>query len=161
MLVGRLRVGAVLSSTRTVAVAVPGLPAPSVAEQMMVVLPTAKVVPEAGTQIGVSEPDTVSVALAAKVTTAPLGPVASTRLGAVMVTTGGVVSATVTVKLAFAVLPCVSVAVHATVVRPRGKVLPDAGAQETVTASSSAALAAYVRTAPVGPIASAVLVPRP
>jgi hypothetical protein len=53
-----------------------------------------------------------------------------------MVPTGGVVSVTVTVKLAVAVLPCVSVAVQATVVRPRGKVLPDAGAQETVAASS-------------------------
>ncbi len=104
MLVGRLRVGAVLSSTTTVAVAVPVLPAPSVAEQVMVVLLTAKVVPEAGTQIGVSEPDTASVAVAVKVTTAPVGPVASTRLGAVMVTAGGVVSVTVTVKLAFAAL---------------------------------------------------------
>src|SRR5260370_15783839 len=136
MLVGRLRVGAVLSSTTTVAVAVPVLPAPSVAEQVMVVLLTAKVVPEAGEQIGVSEPDTASVAVAVKVTTAPLGPVDSTRVGAVRVTTGGVVSVTLTVKLAFAALPCVSVAVHKTVVRPRGKRLVDAGAQETVAASS-------------------------
>jgi hypothetical protein len=75
-----------------------------------------------------------------------------------MVTTGGVVSVTVTVKLAFAALPCVSVAVQATVVKPRGKVLPDAGAQETVAASSgSIALTAYVTTAPVGPVASAVM----
>src|SRR3989442_940577 len=136
MLVGRLRAGAVLSSTTTVAVAVPWLPALSVAEHVMVVLPTAKVVPEAGTQIDVSEPDTVSVALAVKATTAPLGPVASTRLGAVMVTTGGVVSATVTVKLAFAALPCVSVAVHVTVVSPMGKVAPEMGVQATVAASS-------------------------
>src|SRR5260370_29417960 len=70
MLAGRLRVGAVLSSTATVAVPVRLLPAPSVAEQVMVVLPTAKVVPEAGEQIGVSEPDTASVAVAVKVTTA-------------------------------------------------------------------------------------------
>src|SRR5260370_33494731 len=99
MLVGRLRVGAVLSSTTTVAVAVPWLPAPSVAKQMMVVLPTAKVEPGAGTQIGVTEPDTVSVALAAKATTAPLGPVAAPRLGAVMATYGGEGSATGTVEL--------------------------------------------------------------
>jgi hypothetical protein len=52
------------------------------------------------------------------------------------VITGGVASITVTVKVPLAVLPCVSVAVHATVVRPRGNVLPDAGAQETEAASS-------------------------
>src|SRR5712692_287836 len=137
MLAGRLRVGAVLSSTTTVAVAVPLLPATSAAEQVMVVLPTAKVVPEAGTQIGVGEPDTASVAVAVKVTTAPVGPVASTGPGGtLMVTTGGVVSITVTVKLAFAALPCVSVAVQATVVTPRGNVLPEAGVQETAAASS-------------------------
>src|SRR6266851_5683051 len=136
MSAGRLRVGAVLSSTTTVAVAVPVLPAASVAEQVMVVVPSGKVLPEAGEHVGVSEPDTASAAVAVKLTKAPLGPVASTTLGAVMVTTGDVVSVTVTVKLAFAALPCVSVAVQATVVRPRGKVLPDAGAQETVAASS-------------------------
>jgi hypothetical protein len=65
MLVGRLRVGAVLSSTTTVALAVPVLPAPSVAVQVMVVGPTGKVLPEAGAQVGVSEPDTASVAVAA------------------------------------------------------------------------------------------------
>src|SRR5260370_31298680 len=119
MLVGRLRVGAVLSSTATVAVPVSLVPAPSVAGEVMVVLPSAKVVPEAGEQIGVSEPDTASVAVAVKMTTAPLGPVDSTRVGAVMVTTGGVVSVTLTVKLAFAALPCVWVAVRKTVVRPR------------------------------------------
>src|SRR5713226_489202 len=129
-------VGVSEPDTATVVVPVPVLPAPSVAEQVMVVLPSAKVLPEEGEQLGVSEPDTVSVAAAVKLTKAPLGPVASTTLGAVMVTTGDLVSVTVTVKLAFAALPCVSVAVQATVVRPRGKVLPDAGAQETVAASS-------------------------
>ncbi len=64
MLVGRLRVGAVLSSTTTVALAVPVLPAPSTAVQMMVVGPTGKVLPEAGAHVGVSEPDTASVAVA-------------------------------------------------------------------------------------------------
>jgi len=128
--------GGVVSWTSTVVVPVPVLPAPSVAEQVMVVLPSAKVLPEEGEQLGVSEPDTVSVAAAVKVTTAPLGPVASIGLGALMVTAGGVVSVTLTVKLAFATLPFVSVAVQATVVRPRGKGIPDAGAQETVAASS-------------------------
>src|SRR5712692_7865687 len=62
MSAGRLRVGAVLSSTTTVAVAVPVLPAASVAEQVMVVVPSGKVLPEAGEHVGVSEPDTASVA---------------------------------------------------------------------------------------------------
>src|SRR5713226_2716887 len=134
LMAGTVTTGAVVSWTTTVAMAEPTLPA--VAVQVMAVLPSAKVLPEEGEQLGVSEPDTVSAAVAVKLTKAPLGPVASTTLGAVMVTTGDVVSVTVTVKLAFAALPCASVAVQATVVRPRGKVLPDAGAQETVAASS-------------------------
>src|SRR6266849_1674216 len=136
LMAGTVTTGAVVSWTSTVAMAEPTLPAVSVAVQAMAVLPSAKVLPEEGEQLGVSEPDTVSAAVAVKLTKAPLGPVASTTLGAVMVTTGDLVSVTVTVKLAFAALPCVSVAVQATVVRPRGKVLPDAGAQETVAASS-------------------------
>ena len=43
------------------------------------------------------------------------------------VTTGSVVSRTVTVKVADPVLPAVSVAEQVTVVGPSGKVLPDAG----------------------------------
>ncbi len=65
MLPGRLRVGAVLSSTTTVALAVPVLPAPSMAEHVMVVVPSGRVLPEAGAHVGVSEPDTASVAVAA------------------------------------------------------------------------------------------------
>src|SRR5216684_3804898 len=64
MFAGRLRVGAVLSSTTTVALAEPVLPAVSVAEQVMVVVPRAKVLPEAGAHVGISEPDTASVAVA-------------------------------------------------------------------------------------------------
>src|SRR5260370_22713827 len=146
---GRVRGGAVVSWTTTVAVAVPVLPAASLAVQVMAVLPSAKALPEEGEQLGVSEPDTVSAAVAVKVTAAPLGPVASTTLGAAMVTTGGVVSATETVKLAFAALPSMSVAAHATVVRPRGKGLRDAGGQDTVTASSaSVAVATHISNTP-------------
>jgi hypothetical protein len=46
--------------------------------------------------------------------------------------TGGVLSVTVTVWVAVAVLPCASVAVQVTVVVPTGKVFPD-GLRETVT----------------------------
>src|SRR5712691_431973 len=107
--------GGVVSWTSMVVVPVPVLPAPSVAEQVMVVLPSAKVLPEEGEQLGVSEPDTVSVAAAVKVTTAPLGPVASVGLGGLMVTAGGVGGVRVAVELAFAAVPVVAVAVQATV----------------------------------------------
>src|SRR5260370_39372203 len=90
MWVGRLRVGAVLSSTTTVALAVPVLPAPSTAVQMMAVGPTGKGLPEAGAHVGVSEPDTASVAVGEEVTAAPLGAVASTRLVTLTGITGGV-----------------------------------------------------------------------
>jgi len=65
MLTGRLRVGAVLSSTTTAALAEPVLVAVSVAVQVMVVVPSGKVLPEEGAHVGVSEPDTASVAVAA------------------------------------------------------------------------------------------------
>src|SRR5260370_23716562 len=74
------------------------------------------------------------------------------------VITGGVVSITVTVKVPFAWLPCVSVAVHVTVVGPIGNVAPETGAQANVAASSgSVALTAYVTTAPLALVATAVM----
>ncbi len=76
-------------------------------------------------------------------TAAPLGPVASTGLATVLVTTGGVVSTTLTVKVPLAVLALVSVAVQVTVVSPMGNVAPEMGVHATVAASSgSVALAA-------------------
>jgi hypothetical protein len=68
------------------------LPAVSVAEQVTVVVPIAKVEPEAGEQVGVNTPLTVSRAEAVKVTAAPVEPVASTVMFVGTVTTGGVVS---------------------------------------------------------------------
>jgi hypothetical protein len=50
-------------------------------------------------------------------------------MGAGTVTTGGVVSLTVTVKLAWATLPPASVAVQVTVVVPMANVPPEAGVQ--------------------------------
>src|SRR5713226_3902321 len=84
--------GGVVSWTTTVAEAVPVLPAASVAEQVMVVLPSGKVLPEAGAHVGVSEPDTASVAVAAYAIAAPLGPVAATGLMAGTDTTAPVVT---------------------------------------------------------------------
>src|SRR5260370_27076752 len=96
---GRVTTGAVVSWTTTVAVAMPVLPAASLAVQVMAVLPSAKALPEEGEQLGVSEPDTVSAAVAVKVTPAPLGPLAPTTPGAAVVTTGGAVAPPETVKL--------------------------------------------------------------
>ena len=103
-----------------------------------------KVLPDAGVQTGVIEPSTVSVAVAVNVTTAPLGPVASAVISAGTVTTGAVVSTTVTVKSADPVLPAVSVAEQVTVVGPSAKVLPDAGVQTGVIEPSTVSVAVAV-----------------
>ena len=70
----------------------PVLSAVSVAVQVTVVAPTGKVLPEAGAQIGVRAPSTLSTAVTVKGTTAPLGPVAGAVMSAGTVTTGAVVS---------------------------------------------------------------------
>src|SRR5207253_789453 len=71
------------------------------------------------------------------------------------VITGGVVSRTVTAKVAAEALPCESVALHATVVVPSGKMLPLAGVQATATApsTSSSADAEKLYEAPAAPAA--------
>src|SRR3989442_15658203 len=68
---------------------------------------------------------------------------------------GEVVSRTVTVKLAEFEFPEESVAVHMTVVVPRGNVEPDAGPHVGVGVASTASVAvgAGVATAPLGPVA--------
>jgi len=129
MFAGTVTAGFVVSKTVTVRFAVPVLPAPSVAKQVTVVVPRGNVLPEAGVQFGISAPLTRSVADAVKLTTAPEALVASAVMGAGTVTTGFVVSLTVTVKLALPVLPAVSVAVQVTVVLPSANVLPEAGVQ--------------------------------
>ena len=122
MFAGTVTAGAVVSWTVTVKLLLPVLRAASVAEQMTVVVPSAKVEPEAGTQTGVRVPSTMSVALALKVTAAPEGPVASATMLAGTVTVGGVVSTTKTAKLSGSdVLPAASVAVQSTCVAPSGK----------------------------------------
>ncbi len=57
--------------------ALPVLPRESVAEHVTVVVPSAKVLPEAGTQVGVKFPSSVSVADALNIATAPAALVAS------------------------------------------------------------------------------------
>jgi hypothetical protein len=111
-----------------------GLPAASVAVHATGVVPTTKVLPDAGTQLTSTLPSTISVALAANVTARPDGAVARLVMSAGTVIAGGVVSRTVT-EIAFGgdVLPVASVAEQFTAVVPMTNVLPDAGAQSTAT----------------------------
>src|SRR6266852_2614584 len=118
MLAGRVSAGGVVSWTVTVKVPFAVLPWVSVAVQFTVVLPSAKVLPEAGEQLGVTEPSTVSLAVAVKVTAAPLGPVASAVRLAGRVWGGGVVSLDVKVKVPVGVLAWALVGVEFPVVLP-------------------------------------------
>src|SRR2546426_7563343 len=125
---------------------------------MTVVAPNGKVDPLAGVQLVATAPSNVSVAEAVKVNTAPAALVASTVAFAGTVTTGPVVSDTVTVKVLVPTLAWLSVAVHVTVVAPNGKVAPLAGVQLVVTDPSSVSVADAVKvnTAPVALVASTV-----
>jgi nitrogen fixation protein len=104
----------------------------------------------------VTLPSTASVADAEYVTIAPLGPVAPRISVGGTPITGGVVSATVTWKLALPLFPDASEAVHVTVVGPNGKKEPDGGVHEAATVPSTAsdADAENVTGAPPGPVAA-------
>jgi hypothetical protein len=136
----------------------PVLPAPSVAVQVTLVVPIAKVEPEAGVQLGVTE-ETRSVALAEKVTVLPAAESASTVMFGGTVTVGGVVSFTVMVAgPEDAALPAPSVAVHVTGVEPTGNRDPGLWPwQSTVGATPLLSLALMAKvTGVVGPFASTV-----
>jgi uncharacterized protein YhbP (UPF0306 family) len=155
---GTVTTGPTVSVTVTVKEAAPLLPLVSVAVQPTVVGPSGKVEPLAGVQVTTRGPSTTSLADAVKLNTAPVALVASTVAFAGTVTTGPVVSVTVTVKEADPLLAFVSVAVQVTVVGPRGNVAPLAGVQLTARAPSTPSLADAVKlkTAPVGLLASTV-----
>src|SRR4051794_18119507 len=95
---------------------------------------------------------------AMKVTTAPAGLVASTVMFVGTVTTGGVVSTTVTLNAPNDRLPAASIAEQLTVCVPSANVEPDAGTQLTGIGPStlSTAVAMKDASAPVGPVASRV-----
>jgi hypothetical protein len=61
---GKVKVGGVVSWTFTVKEPVAVLPLPSAAEQLTVVVPRLKLLPEGGVQTAVTEPSQVSVAVA-------------------------------------------------------------------------------------------------
>src|SRR5712664_2764804 len=155
---GTVTTGPVVSFTVTVNDAPLWLPCASVAPQVTVVAPNGKVAPLAGVQLVATGPSSVSVADAVKVNTAPAALVASTVAFAGTVTTGPVVSFTVTVNDAPLWLPCASVAPQVTVVAPNGKVAPLAGVQLFAIgpSSTSVADAVKVNTAPAALVASTV-----
>ena len=109
----------------------------SSALQLTVVCPNGKVEPEAGVHATASGPSTASVALAAKVATAPFGPSAVTVIGPGTVITGGVVSCTVTVNVSVRLWCWESWAVQLTVVLPSANVEPEAGVHATGTGPST------------------------
>jgi hypothetical protein len=155
---GSVRRGAVVSRTVTLNEADPLLLLASVAAHVTDVVPMTNVLPDAGAHVAARLPETMSIADAEKVTAAPDEPVASAVIGPGTVTTGFVVSPTVTVNEAEPVLPAPSMAVQVTVVAPMANVEPDAGAHvaarlpETV----SAADVEKETVAPAGPAASAM-----
>jgi hypothetical protein len=121
---GTVTTGGIVSSRDTVTVkeAEPVFPCESVAVHVTVVVPTGKVFPEAGLHVGVSEPSTVSLALAAPyVTGFPPGLSVEVETFAGGVTAGGVVSRTVTVPVACTGVRFSVVVLQVTVVCPSGK----------------------------------------
>ena len=105
------------------------LPELSDAVQLTVVVPSGNVLPDGGEQLTVGLESTLSLAVGFdQLATAPLGPVAAIVISPGMpLSDGGVVSCTVTLKLAELLLPCESAAVQLTVVVPSGKAKPLAG----------------------------------
>jgi hypothetical protein len=159
-LAGTVMLGAVVSCTVTENDAEPVFERVSVAEHVTFVVPRGNVLPDAGEQLAGSAPSTVSDAEAEKLTAAPPGPVASAVIPPGTVTTGGVVSWTVTLndwdEVSFVIG---SVAEHVTVVVVIGNVVPDGGAHETGTGirpSSIAVGSGHEKAAPPGPVASSV-----
>jgi hypothetical protein len=107
-----------------------GLGTASWAEQLTVVIPTWKTLPEAGEQVVWTVPDTASVALAVYVTVAWFPGPAVTVMFAGTVNAGGVVSWTLIVNDEDPGVPRLSVAVQVTVVVvPSANIEPDTGAQ--------------------------------
>src|SRR5207253_357818 len=132
-LVEQVIVGGSVSVTVTVKLHVVLLPLVSVAVLVTVVVPTAKLLPLAGT-LAMFVTAQLSVAVTTNVTLLEHVPANTftTRL-VEQVITGDCTSFTVTVKLHVALLPLASVAVLVTVVVPTAKLLPLAGTLPTLT----------------------------
>src|SRR5919108_683283 len=125
---------------RTVSTAVARalFPLASVAVNVIVVAPTGSTAGASFVIVGCGSTMSLAEAAARNAWTGsdaegmPVSLVAFTKLAGGTTIRGGVVSTTVTSKLAEAVFPCESVAVHVTLVLPSGKVFPEPGVQVTV-----------------------------
>src|ERR671922_210645 len=134
---------------RTVSTAVARalFPLASVAVNVIVVAPTGSIAGASFVILGCGSTMSLAEATARNAWTGsdaegmPASLVAFTKLSGGTTIRGGVVSTTVTSKLAEPVLPWESVAVQVTVVVPTGKVLPDAGAHVGVIGPSTMSLA--------------------
>src|SRR5262245_46231002 len=94
------------------------------------VVPTGNLSPElSGEQVAVSGPSTLSIAVTVNVSTFPVGSVVASVMLLGTVTTGFVVSCTVTLNDAVDVLPALSAALQVTTVLAIGNVEPEAGVQ--------------------------------
>jgi hypothetical protein len=149
-----------VSTTATRNEAEAELPRLSAAVQVTVVVPTGNNAPESGVHVTGSGPSTTSEAVGAgvNVTRDPAGPNASSVcVGGTTIV--GPASVTTTLNAADPLFPAASAAVQVTVVVPTGNVDPEAGAQVGVIApdTASVAEAENVTTAPVGPVAAAVI----
>ncbi len=134
--------GAVVSSTVTTWVAVPILPAASLAVHVTVVGPNGNVI---GASLASHTTPTASVAVAVPMATGVCVPVASAVTFAGATTTGRVVSTTATVNVDGAeVFPAASRAAQVTVVVPIAKVDPETGAHVSdATATLSVAVGSW------------------
>ena len=112
---------------------------------MTVVVPKGNIEPEAGKQVTASGPSIRSFAEAVKLTGAPEAFTALTVILDGRVSTGRVLSTTVTVKLPFAVLLWESVDEQLTVVVPIGNTEPEAGKQVTGREPSTRSFAEAVK----------------
>jgi hypothetical protein len=156
---GAVRTGAVVSRTTTGNVSVALFVARSLAEQVTVVDPKENGDPVAGVHTAATAPSKASTAVAANVTTAPFGPVASAPTPAGTVTRGGAAASTITLNVPVAERPVPSVAEQLTSVPPTGNTELEAGAQLTGTLppTTSTAAAVKVTTAPAVPVDSAAI----
>ena len=142
--------GAVASTTVTVAVQVVVLPAASATVMVTTVAPRLAVLPAAGDCVVVSVELQLSTATTPAVRSGTravqLAPALTVWSAAHVVMLGAVVSTTVTVAVQVVVLPDESVAVSVTTVAPRLAVLPAAGDCVTTTGQASVVVTEPVRS---------------
>ena len=140
-----MTIGFVVSRTVTLKLDVDLLPALSVAVHVTVVVPKRK---QAAGDRTADRRDravhNVHGGRRERDTCRPVAPTASATMSAGSVSTGALVSLTVTVKLAVALLPLASVAMQVTEVSPSGNSVPEAGVHTTVTGGEAVSVATGV-----------------